>query len=340
MQFLWIYGVLFLLLVIYCIFGALIDRVLKIRGNVSLYPVIGYIFTSLCFQVVSIPMQLLKCSLSLTTYVYLAVLALWLLCFGWIAKKNPVEKEKIVCSDFLVLAVIIVIQWALLLYNMCYGSTWDTSQYIGQISTAVYTNTMNQYEPYSGKMISSFNWKDCFVVYEMHSAAICRLLHIHPLIFFHRILANIEITLVSVIYYNIAMLLFRQDKKKANTTLILMTVLNLFSYSLFTWSGFLFIRTAESKSMLANVILPLLLLWVIYIVKEKDNRIYILLFGTAAMGLGISKSGAFVIPAALVLYSIPVFRRDSFWGTVLRLSACFAPCILYVFIYLVPLSSA
>ena len=338
MQFLWIYGMLFLLLGIYCIFGALIDRVLKIRGNVSLYPVIGYIFTSLCFQVVSIPMQLLKCSLSLTTYVYLAALVLSLLCFGWISKKQPVEREKIICRDFWVLAVIIVMQWAFLLYNMCYGSIWDTSQYIGQISTAVYTNTMNQYEPYSGKIISSFNWKDCFVVYEMHSAAICRLFHIHPLIFIHRILANIEIVLVSVIYYNIAMLLLRQDKKKANMALVLMTVINLFSYSLFTWSGFLFIRTAESKSMLANVILPLLLLWVVYIVKEKENRIYILLFGTVAMGLGISKSGTFVIAAALALYALPVLRKGRFWSTALKLGVCFIPCILYVIIYMFPVS--
>lgn len=330
---------LFLLLGVYYLFGALIGKGLKLRVNVSLYPILGYIFVFLCFQVVSVPMQLLKSSLSLTTYVYLVALIVAFLFLRWLFKKNHVEKEKILYKEYYVLTVIIVIQWALLLYNMCYGSLWDTGQYIGEISAAVYTDTMNQYEPFSGKTVSLFNWKDCFVVYQMHSAALCKLFHIHPMIFVHRILANIEITFVYIIYYNIALLLFCQDRKKTNIALILMTVINLFSYSLFTWSGFLFIRTAESKSMLANVILPLLLLWVVYIVKEKDDRIYILLFGTVVMGLGISKSGTFVIPAALALYAIPVLRRDSFWSIVLKFGVCFLPCILYVFIYLIPLSS-
>lgn len=335
MQFLLIYGMLFFHLIIYGIYGALIDKVMKLGSNQSLYPIIGYIFMSLCFQGIAIPLQLLKVSLSVTAYVYVFILIITFFCLRRMVKLHlSYKRGKEIYKDFLLLAIIILIQWIVLMCNMCYGSVWDTSKYIGQISTALYTDTMQQYEPYSGKIYSFFDWKNCFIVYEMHSAVLCKLFQIHPLIYVHRILASLEIAFVYIIYYNIALCLFNKSKVKTNMTILFVMVINFFAYSLYSWSGFLFIRTAESKSMLANVILPLMLLWVIKIVNERKNNIFFLLLGTIIMGLGISKSGAFIIPTALILEIIPILWINKRPKMVLKYSICFVPCILNMLIYL------
>jgi len=293
-----------------------------------MYPIIGFVVCMVLFMVIQIPMQYIQMSLSVVVYTYIVALmsvGIW----GIVKVRN---KEKIVIKlarrEFIIWTCIVLVQLVFLHANMVYGSTWDTGDYIGQISTAVYTDTMRQYEPFSGKKYATTDWYNLFAAYEMHSAAMCKLFNIHPLIYVHRVLATFEIVFYNIVLYNISLLLLKNNKMKSCIALISIFAINMSSYSLFSLSGFLFLRAGESKSMLCAVILPLILYWFVYILKNNDKesaRIMYLL--TVVMGVGISKSGAFVIPVALSLLMLPVILVDKKNILALYLM-CMFPCIL------------
>ena len=328
--------VLAFLLGLYFVIGQLMCRRLQLDCNLTLFPVVGYIVCMVLFQVIAIPLMIVNASVTLVSGIFLVTLLIFILLLGKVAYK----KEKIVIkldkAELLVISVVILLQCGLLFINMCYGSAWDNCQYVGEISTSLFTNTFKRYDPYTGKVLETFRWQDCFWFYEAHSAVICKIFSVHPLIYVHRILANIEIVLANAITYNILLVLLKGKRRTALVALIGTMIINLFAYSLYSWSGFMFIRTGEAKSMLAVVIIPLLIYCFLKMAEIQPNRgVWILLILSIIMGLGISKSGSFIIPLIICCQGIWVFFRNWKWSVLVSLCICMIPCAIYVLIQMV-----
>ena len=326
-----IIAVLSLLLVVYTFLGKIVCRVQQFDCNPTLYPVIGYILCMVIFQILAIPLMVLNASPMYTLCSYLSILSfitILLSVYQQKSKKIHVHLDKI---EIWGLTIIILLQWGLLFGNMVYGSGTDNGQYIGEITTALFTNTFKRFDPYTGKRLKTFLWQSCLLTYEAHSTVICKLFDIHPLIFIHRIQANLEITFVNTIFYNILLVLLEGKKRKAIAALSGTLLINFFAYSLYSWSGFMFLRTGESKSMLAVVIVPLLIYWFLKIAEVGPVKyLWRMLFFTILMGLGISKSGAFVIPVVVLLHLIPVVVKNRRRDVVLWSCGCLMPCVVYL----------
>lgn len=313
---------------LYGFYGFLLCKSWKLSCPAMLWPLTGYELCMVLFQIVELPAHLLGAPLSLTAYVYVIVLA-GFACF--LIRTAPIgmpvsrpDRAEIVCAGF-VAAVPVMIQF----FNMVYGSMADTGQYIGQISTALYTDTIRQYEPFSGRASGYFDSQNLFAAYEMHSAVICRIFHMHPLIYVHHVLAVMEIVFSVFLVYQSALLLFAGDRRKSQTALVVSLFVNLFSYSPYTWSGFLFLRTAESKSMLAAVVLPLLFYDMAVLSEDSDAKAgRKALFLTVVFGLGICRSSAFLIPAALTMQLLPLIISDRKWKLLPVYGLCMAPCVV------------
>lgn len=312
---------------VYFAFGYWFCKAGSIKCNVTMLPIMGFSFCMVIFMFIEIPAHILGWNLSVLAYLYIAIVIVAGLLMAFISKRGQVRVEGIEKKELLFLCVVIMAQILFQFFNMLYGSTWDTGQYIGQISTALYTDTIRQFEPFSGKEMGYFDAQNLFATYEMHSAVVCKLLHIHPLIYVHRIIASLEMIFVNILPYNIALQLFKGNFKQARIAIISMLIINLFSYTLYTWSGFLFLRAGESKSMLAMVILPLILYCTILLAQnEKGKMIGLFLVLAVTLGVGICKSGAFIIPVALFAELLPVVLLDKRWKLLFLYVISNIPC--------------
>lgn len=313
---------------VYSAFGYWLCKIGRLKCNITILPVIGYAFCKVIFMLIEVPAHVSGWRLSVLTYVYIGIILLSAVVLVLISRKRQARVEGIDRKEILFLLPVIMAQVLFQFFNMLYGSTWDTGQYIGQISTALYTDTIRQFEPFSGKEMGYFDAQNLFASYEMNSAVLCKILHMHPLIYVHRVIASLEIIFVNIIPYNIVLRLSKGNFKQARIAVISMAVVNLFSYTLYTWSGFLFLRAGESKSMLATVILPFILYCIIWIVQEDQDRMAeVILVLVAAMGVGMCKSGAFIIPVALFMGMVPVILMDKRWKLLLPYAVSNIPCI-------------
>lgn len=321
--------VLFGLGCVYFVFGYWLCKAGSVKCNITMLPIWGFSFCMVIFMFIEIPAHILGWKLSVLVYRYIVLVVIAAFFMAFISKSGQVRIEGIDKKELLFLCAVIMVQILFQFFNMFYGSTWDTGQYIGQISTALYTDTIRQFEPFSGKEMGYFDAQNLFATYEMHSAVICRLLHIHPLIYVHRIIASMEMIFVNIIPYNIALRLFKGNYKQARITIISMLIINFFSNTLYTWSGFLFLRTGESKSMLVMVILPLILYCTILLVQEEKGKVIgLLLVLTVTLGVGICKSGAFIIPVALFVELMPVALLDKRWKLLFLYVISNIPCAI------------
>lgn len=329
----WAMAVLGIILLVNWYFGMLMKRVLKLSCDSTFFVVIGYLISMVIFQVVAIPFQIMRISLSMLTNIYvviMVVLSIVLLC---ILKKN-VDRNKKKNANILsigCLLVIIVVQCVAVVLNMYNGSAWDSSHYNGEIVTAWATDTMRIFDQYTGKEMV-FNWRECIFTYEMHSAAMCRLFNIHPMIYVHRVLASIEIIIYNIIIYNIGLLLFKNEANKATMVCGLSLIVNTYTSSLFLPSAFLWYRSGESKSMLANIVLPLLLYWIIQLNIEDRWSIWMMLLLSVVMGAGISNSAVFIMPIMLTICIVPLFLRKKDVKVLAKYVMCLLPCLLYIII--------
>lgn len=199
----------------------------------------------------------------------------------------------------LVLFVLIALQ---VLYGMNNGiriNGYDTSYYNGYAINALYTDTMYQYSARSGEYIGIEGY--VHDGYPMLIAFLSKIFFMHPLVMVNRVLACLEIVLMNLVVYEIACRLSNGNRKIADWTVAIHAVMSIFCYQFEEGRGFyLWQRTAESKSMLANVYLPLTLLAMILLAKEAESLYHWLILGlTALVGVSLSISGIFILTAMI-----------------------------------------
>ena len=322
-------AILIFLIVVYYFIGRIALSTLAEECHITMVPMIGYIICMVVFQMLAIPAMLLKLSLSVLEYIYSIVMG-GIIAFGISKKVFSKHYFSINKREIAFLLVIISVQCIFLWLNMRYGSVWDNGEYVGSITTAIYTDTMKQYNAYSGNIFETFDWRECFITFEMHSAVICKMLSIHPLLYIHRILAPLEIILYNIILYNTVVLLIN-NRVGGYIALCGSFFVNISLGSICTWAAFLFLRTGESKSMLANLIFPLLVYLFIYYLKFGNTKFVVsLMFSGVLVGLGIGRSGTYLIPVLLSSMFIPTICSERKIKTFFVYLLCMLPVLLYL----------
>ena len=116
----------------------------------------------------------------------------------------------------------------------------------------MYTNTLSQYNPYTGKLLDYLNPEYLLETYQNHGAVMCQLLHLHPMVENMTVMASVVIILYQCIMYEIGRFLFHGNRAKSTLMLAFLWLLNFFSFNLFTAAEFLIIRPSEGKTILAR----------------------------------------------------------------------------------------
>ena len=232
----------------------------------------------------------------------------------------------------LLFVVLVVVQIWYGMGNQLYVSRYDTSYYNGNAINALYTDTMYQYDSYTGVYVGkAVAWHDS---YSMLIAFLAKLLFMHPLVVVNRIMGVIEIVAANLAVYEIALRLSKGNRAVAVWTTIIRALISVLCWNLGEVPGYyLWARMAESKSMLANVYLPLVLLAIVLAAGETEKKeCWIMLGAFAFAGATMSMSGVFMIPMLLGVGLLPVLLRQKklkYWGyAVLSVLPCLAAGVM------------
>lgn len=207
-------------------------------------------------------------------------------------------------------ALLVLIQMLIVLYS--YQFTLDAAYYVANVSTSLQTDSLNIYNPYTGDWQDHFEMRYFFATYALQDAVMCRWFSIPALIQTKIIMASVVIILTNMLYFMIGRALLEDRpesegiRKQASLLLMMFFagLINFYFTTIYTTSAFLLTRTYEGKSILANVVLPVILY--IYILKMRGRRglwgiLFVIAFGSTV----ISNTSNMLVPAALAVLFVP-----------------------------------
>lgn len=333
-------------MIIFFAAGRLLSKALKIKGNLSLQLVLGYLVYFAVFEVVMVPMTLLWVPLNVASAVWalLVVICLaggsFLLNGGWkkhkkISDKGIKEEAKQIWKEhsIMLLAAVAVVLFQCLIVIFYQDTTVDATYYVGTVSTSVYTNTLGRYDPFRGGILKAFQARYILSAYPMNNAVWCKLLGIHPIVQAKVVMSCINVIISNLIIYQIGKHLFDNNRKKADLMIIFVCVLQLFCGTIYTAGTFFFTRSYEGKAILANIAFPAVLMCALWFYQQKnEKKVWFVLFLTAASALAFSGS-AIIFPAAILAGMVPAMLMNRKFSAIPYCILCMIPSGIYAAVY-------
>lgn len=317
-------GLLFLLqfFIFFC-FGSLFFHIIhKKVTSFTLTMISGFLLNFSVFEVTAMPFILLKQPLSLLTYSWMFLAGLIILisvisCHREWFKLTVTFSTKIREQSWLSIVLFICIIFQMLLVFTHVDASADASYYVGKVSTDVYTNTLGLYDPYTGNKLSYFNVRYIFSCFPDYNAVFSQFFHIHALKQAKVIMPEIIILVTNMLYYNIGLLLFKNSRKKAAILMIFAFMVNFYSNTIYTSANFLFLRTYEGKSILANIIMTAILYCFLSLYRDYSQvfpKVLLLLVGLSSAAF--SSSAMLMVPIAFAagFFIFVILKRN--WKSV------------------------
>lgn len=235
------------------------------------------------------------------------------------------------------LGIIICMLMALQIYlSLISGfNGWDTAYYISTVVQATDTDTMYLFDGYTGVRNTVINIRYAMSSFYMHSAVVAKIFQVHGAIvcrFFNSIVCHL---LSACVVYGIGREIW-QDKKNARILVIFWILANLGISTIYLPSCFLYIRPYEAKAYCANIVLPTVILIMLQICKNTDNKkrwLELLIINVASVA--ISSSCLLLVPFLegiwMIVYLVTTKRFAEIW----RMVICLLPNIAYLGLYIV-----
>ena len=337
-------GTILLYFFLYFAAGSLFTRLIPDKDySVPRVLILGFFLLHFLFFIITIPLKITLQPLSLLSGIWAVVLILIVLAFFIIQHRHWNTVTSFVKNAFtgrakystLLFLVLILIQIILVNGNDETYAIWDQSYYLGDSVTSWYTNTISQYNPYTGRILDILNTEYLLETYQIHTSVMCQLLHIHPMVENLTIMVTVVVILYNLIALEIGKYFFKGSRERSTLLVGFLTLLNFFSYNLYTAAEFLFIRPSEGKTILAVLILPALLYCFMKVTEDHERKtwwIYSLLIIIGSFGLNMSS--IFMIPFEISAFYIPYAIHKKKFSVILRYVILLLPCILMAGLYL------
>lgn len=343
-QILMVAGVLVLYFFLFYMVGSLVLHFFPADGDdirLSYRLIIGFFTYHFLFTILALPMKFLLLPLSWLSAAWAGVLIILTVLFFILERKLFAERfrdgrKTLHIGALLLMLGIIILQVICFNLNDETYAIWDQSYYLGDTATSLYTNTISQYNPYTGNPLSNLDREYLLETFQNHSAVMCQLLHIHPMIEVLTVMGTVVIILYQLIFYEIGMVLFQKNRLKSAVMVCFLFLLNFFSYNLFTAAEFLIIRPSEGKTVLAVLIIPALLWLFLKTAREPENRIYWTHTFFIILGaFGLNMSSIFMIPFEISAFYIPLAIKKKKGSIFLGYLILMIPCIIFAAAYVI-----
>ena len=216
-----------------------------------------------------------------------------------------------------------------------YQFTLDASYYVGNATTAIQTDTVNMYDPFTGDWLDHYEMRYFFASFSINDAVMCSLFHLHPLIWCKITMAGTAMVLTVMVLYMLGRKLFNEDIGKITLFILFAAVADFFMITIYTTAAFLTTRTYEGKCLLANVVLPgILYIYICLLEDAKDRKSWLLLLLVALGASALSSSSNMLVPAMIAVTILPlaVLKKDI--RVLPKAVGCMLPGIILTGIYI------
>ena len=300
-------GVLLLDIAIYYIIGTAITERFKnrIKRNVAFQTVIGFIVYQIIFQICAIPFIWLKRSLTELTFVWTALITVIIIVAAVKARKRIPEDfclvKRILKEHRLLMGITIIAVLIVCWYTTLNGELNDDSlYYIGVVNTTVTTDTMFQYNAYTGVAMPSHYFRRVLVTFEINAAVVCRILGVHPIIIMRIFRGNLNVILTALTIALIGTTVFCNEKtveKSAILVCVSMALYFIADSTMYSNATFFLTRTYEGKAYAGNVLIYFMIYLCICLMQTK-KKTYLLLIGLLIWGCSAISSTAAMVSIA------------------------------------------
>lgn len=327
-------------LTIYQVWGQLLFYVLKWKNtDILKVELTGFFLYFSVFQLVALPLILLKKSLSLLSYIWVImnVLLILMLLILIVTRKLKIrlfdiKNETVVTKIFVIAALFVVVGQAYYSAVQFYTG-WDTAYYLGTLNSSVYTNTMYQVDGSTGRLAPDINLRYALSTFFMNTAVVSKMTGIHVLTIQRYVVSCVCVLMSNVIVYLIGKSIFRNDLRKTSVLIILNVIFNFYLISEYSTSQFLLLRGYEAKGYCANVVIPATLYCMLRIWQKESEENWRFLFLVAFASVPISMSSILIVPALIALMLLAQVVIEKNWKSLLYGFVCVLPNVGYLFIY-------
>lgn len=339
-------GMVLAYLFLFFTFGSVITgRLKKENTSVTLTVLTGFFVYYGLFQLIAVPMALMHQPLRYLSIVWAVTVAVaavvsviknrsWMgrALAGFFGALSPKGKGFMELLYGWAPVVLVLVQIGI--STVWTTDFWDNAYYIGDVSMSVFTDTIGLFDPLSGELRQTIDIRHFFAMYNMQDAVVCRLTGIHPLIETKTIMGAVVMIIANILYYKIGGEFFRGEKKAAAVFMFLVFTVNLFSYTEYNTSGFLFLRTYEGKTILGNVLVPAVIYFMMLLYKNyREKGHWVLLFTVGFAACALSSSAMILIPVAIGAFALPLSLMKRDLRVLLGSVVCMAPSLVVMVCY-------
>lgn len=312
------------------------------KNNLLLHMASGYMIMFGLFEIVALPLIWQRQSLSLLIAIYGGLLlVLSVISFVWNVKRLPEIFRNVVCSiknfTFCIWAQLAVTCGQIWIYCRYQYANADDSFYVAAATTALSTDTILAYKPYTGVCYEHLPSRYVLSPIYAFNAVISKVTDTHPAILAHSVFMILFLLLAYAVYALLGRALFYYDMEKTGYFLILVSALNIFAaYSEQTGGLFLLVRLWQGKAILAGILLPMILYLGIRIFMLEGKRAdWILMAVVLCACCMVSSMGIMLGAIMLGILGILFAWRKKSIRLLFYSALCCLPNLLCAVIYLV-----
>ena len=292
-------------LIIEYLFGTMLTKlVLKKSSNPGMNLLVGFMAYQALFQVLSLAVTLTTSVLHHLTFIWGVCLFIVVLLSIWIGKdvvkQQLLEYIQIAKQQKAVVLFAMCIIVAFCYYVSINGESNDDAQYyIALMTTSIDTDSLFQYNVYTGVEMESLYLRRALATFEIHSAVLSQMFGIHPLLVARIFRACQDVILTSVAVLLCSKTIFwRKEKDGVEKALLTVSVFWMiqipFANTIYTPATFLLYRAYEAKAFTANFVVLFGLYLCIKLLRERSIRA-LLIVGIFLWGCMALSTSALVV---------------------------------------------
>lgn len=312
------------------------------RNSILLNIAAGYVTAFGLFELAAQPLIWMRQSLSALVGVYGGIMLALSVLSLFLNRKRLFELAREAVGavrrfTLCVWAELLLIAGQVLIYIRYEYSNADDAFFVAAAETAVETNTILSYNPYTGSLYEKLPSRYVLSPFYAFTATVSRLTDTHPAILAHSVFMILLLLLAYAVYALLGKVLFSNQTEKVGYFLIVLTALNIFSaYSERTSGLFLLIRLWQGKAVLAGILLPMVLYLAIRIFLQEGKRAdWVLLFLLMSACCMVSSMGIMLGAIMLGILGILFAWKNKSLRLLLYAAACCLPNLICAGVYLV-----
>lgn len=291
----------------------------------------GIMFMFALAEILILPAIYRKMSLHFVTVVFAVIMSVFALYGLW---KLNIDREMHIVRIKRELPQVSVWMWiavAAIFIQIFIAAVYahmdaDDSFYVATATTSVQTDSVFQYNPYSGVEYRILPKRYVLSPFPVLLAIFSRLSGgMHPAVLAHTVYPAVFFAAAYLVYHQFGKMFFSEKKREQGIFLLFCAVLIWFSgFSVYTAGNFQMVRIWQGKAVLASVILPFLMyLGFEIMLKEQVGYSRFLMIFASMAACHVSSMGIMLAPIVIAAYTLLTL-----WKT--RSIRCMGYTILYI----------